>query len=240
MILQTQGRKVELDIYSDEGFRALAQLFTRSTWEKRTAIYNTWLGIPIVQLAEDILMMQELIYKVRPDVIVDVGTGYGGSGVFYASILELLGKGRVISIDINHRRLSQVETPLPMKKRITFIIGSSIDEARVREIRELIQPQEKVFVALDSKHSYAHVYQELEKYAPLVTKGSYIVVFDGFHQIVYDAPKGDPRWQRDNPARAARDFLAHHPDFEEDTECYRLGVTFCPNGFLRRRRCSKL
>jgi len=236
IFLQVGGKKLKLDIYSEEGFDALAQLFTRSTWEKRTPVRNNkWLGVPIVQLPEDLLMMQEVIYEVKPDVILDIGTGYGGSAVFYASILELLGKGRVISIDINHRRLNQVETPLPMQNCITLVLGNSIDKRTVAQVQGMIGPKEKVLVALDANHSYSHVSEELRKYAPLVTLGSYIVVFDGFHEIVYDAPKGNPKWKMDNAARAAREFLAEHSEFEENPDCYRLGVTFCTNGFLRRK-----
>lgn len=236
MILQRAGRRIETDIYSEDGFNALAELWTRSAWQKRISYEPTWMGIPIIQLPEDILMMHELIYKVKPHVIVETGTAHGGTAIFYASMLELLGKGRVISIDIEIRKNNRLAIEAhPMSKRITLIEGSSTDEPVVARVREMIGLGDKVLVALDSNHSFDHVRLELEKYAPLVTPGSYIVVFDGVMQILADAPSGKSEWASNNPTLAAEDFLAIHPEFEIDPYYNRLTATYCPGGFLKRK-----
>jgi cephalosporin hydroxylase len=226
----------EIKIYSEEGFRLLSNLWTRSGWQRKFSYEVTWLGIPIIQLPEDILMMQELIYKVRPDVIVETGTAHGGTAVFYASMLELLGKGHVISIDIEIRKYNRLAIQAhPMSKRITLIEGSSTDDDVLAQVHQLIRPQDAVLVALDSNHTYAHVHEEMEKYSELVTPGSYMVVFDGVMEILTDAPNGSPLWTTDSPAAAIRDFLAEHGEFQVDP-CYnRLEVTYCPGGFLRRK-----
>ena len=236
MILQRAGRRIETDIYSEDGFNALAELWTRSAWQKKISYEPTWMGIPIIQLPEDILMMHELIYKVKPYVIVETGTAHGGTAIFYASMLELLGKGRVISIDIEIRKNNRLAIEAhPMSKRITLIEGSSTDEPVVARVREMIGLGDKVLVALDSNHSFDHVRLELEKYAPLVTPGSYIVVFDGVMQILADAPSGKSEWASNNPTLAAEDFLAIHPEFEIDPYYNRLTATYCPGGFLKRK-----
>ena len=234
--LWVAGKELEADIYSDEGFHALAQLWIRSGWQRKISYEITWLGIPMIQLPEDILMIQELIYKVRPDVIVETGTAHGGTAVFYASMLELLEKGHVISIDIEVRKHNHLAIQAhPMSKHITLIEGSSTDETVVAQVRQMIRPEDKVLVALDSSHTYAHVREEMEKYSKLVTPGSYMVVFDGVMEILTDAPSGSPQWAMDSPMAAIRDFLAEHEEFEVDPYYNRLGVTYCPDGFLRRK-----
>jgi cephalosporin hydroxylase len=231
----TRGEQ-ELDIYSKEGFAALTQLWVKSGWQRKISYEITWMGIPIIQLPEDILMMQELIWKIKPDIIVETGTAHGGTAILYASILELLGKGRVISIDIEIRKYNRLAIQAhTMSKRITLIEGGSTDNTVLAQVRQLIRPQDIVLVMLDSNHTYAHVRQELEKYWPLVTQGGYIVTFDGVMEMLTDAPDGKPEWATDNPAAAVRDFLAKHQEFEVDIHYNRLSVTYCPGGFLRRK-----
>jgi cephalosporin hydroxylase len=230
------GREHRLDIYQREGFQALAKLWSRSNWQQKLSYELTWLGIPIIQLPEDILMIQELIYKVRPDVIVETGTAHGGTAVFYASMCELLGKGHVISVDVEIRKYNRLAIQAhPMSHRITLIEGNAIAERVVAQVRQRIQPSDQVMVMLDSNHTYVHVREELRRYGPLVTPGSYLVVFDGVMEILTDAPSGSPTWARDNPSMAVREFLAEDRTFEVDPYYNRLGVTYCPNGFLRRK-----
>lgn len=234
--IQTPNGTEEVEIYSEEGFRLLSNLWTRCGWQRKLSYEVTWLGIPIIQLPEDVVMMQELIYKVRPDVIVETGTAHGGTAVFYASMLELLGKGHVISIDIEIRKYNRLAIQAhPMSKRITLIEGPCTDDDILSRVRQLIRPRDAVLVALDSNHTYVHVSEELEKYSQLVTPGSYIVVFDGVMEMLTDAPSGSPSWATDSPAAAIRDFVAEHEEFEVDPYCNRLGVTYCPDGFLRRK-----
>jgi cephalosporin hydroxylase len=226
----------DIDLYSAEGFELLSRLWVRSGWQQRLSYRLTWMGIPIIQLPEDLLMMQELIYKMRPQVIVETGTAHGGTAIFYASMLALLGQGRVISVDVEIRHYNRLAIHAhPLSERITLIEGSSVSDAVVADVRQMIRPREVVLVALDSNHSYAHVRAELEAYAPLVTPGSYLVVFDGIMDSVADAPNGRPEWTTDNPGRAVEDFLSHHPEFEIDRYYNRLLVTYCPAGFLRRK-----
>jgi len=194
------------------------------------------MGIPIIQLPEDLLMAQEVIYKVRPEVIIETGTAHGGTAVFYASMLELLDDGRVISIDNEIRKYNRLAIQAhPMSKRITLIEGDSAANETVDKVRRLLRANEKVLVTLDSNHTYAHVSKELEKYSPMVSPESYLIVFDGVMKFVADAPHGKSKWKRDNPGRAVEEFLSNHPEFEPDYYYNRMAVTYCPGGFLRRK-----
>jgi len=225
----------ELDIYTPEGFTALSNLFTRSGWQQKISYEPTWLGIPIIQTPEDIVMMQELIWKVRPDVVIECGVAHGGALVLYASILDLIGKGRVIGVDVEIRKYNRLALQShPLSRRFTLVEGSSVDPATADQLRDMIQPDEKVLVALDSNHSAAHVAKELEMYAPMVTPESYLVVFDGVMQVLTDAPGGSPDWDKDNPWQAVQEFLDRNDEFEVDPYYNRLKVTYCPGGFLKR------
>jgi cephalosporin hydroxylase len=225
----------ELDIYSPEGFKVLANLFTRSGWQQKISYEPTWLGIPIIQTPEDIVMMQELIWKVRPDVIVECGVAHGGAVVLYASILEMLGKGHVIGVDVEIRKYNRLALQShPLSRRFTLVEGSSVEQATVDEVGRHIQPDDTVLVTLDSNHTAAHVAQELRLYAPLVTPQSYVVVFDGVMQVLTDAPGGSPAWAKDNPWHAVEGFIEENDEFEVDPYYNRLKVTHCPGGFLKR------
>ena len=148
----------EVNIYSEEGFRVLSQLWTRSNWHNRLSYEVTWLGIPIIQLPEDMVVMQELIWKVRPDVIVESGVAHGGALVLYASILELLGRGRVIGVDVEIRKYNRLAIEAhPLSHRIELIEGDSLADETVRAVRSRIRPGERVLVALDSAHTREHV-----------------------------------------------------------------------------------
>jgi cephalosporin hydroxylase len=200
--------------------------------------YNfRWLGRPIIQFPQDIVAMQELIWSVRPDLILETGIAHGGSLVFYASMLELLGgDGWVLGIDIDIRAHNReaIESH-PMAKRIRMIEGSSIDDATVAQARRLAEGRERVMVVLDSNHTHDHVLAELRKYAPFVTRGSYLVVFD---TIVESMPKShfpDRPWgPGDNPWTAVQAFLKETDRFEVDRSIPdKLLITVAPDGFLR-------
>lgn len=236
LVLETGGERREISIYSEEAFALLCDLWLRSGWQQRISYRLTWLGMPVIQLPEDLMTMQTVIHRVRPDVIVETGTAHGGSAIFYASMLELLGGGRVVSVDVeirpHNRRAIEAH---PLCGRVTLIEGSSTAPATASQVRDAIRPGERVLVALDSNHTQAHVAQELEHYAPLVTPGSYLVVFDGVMRVLADAPNGKPDWATDNPLTAVDAFLARHPEFERDADIIPYPVTHCPGGFLRRR-----
>ena len=180
---QTSLKKYVLSVPEDKkDYEQLTKLGSQwiSLMAKNKLQYECeWFGIPIIQSPEDILLMQELIFKVRPDVILDIGIAHGGSAIFYSSMLELLGKGRVIGVDIDIRKHNrEVIEKHPFFDRIELIEGSSISEEIVNLIKSKIKLHETVLISLDSNHTRDHVLQELRKYWSLVPIGSYIVVFD--------------------------------------------------------------
>ncbi len=226
-----------VDAYSEEGLRALAHLWTKVACEHRMMYQPTWLGIPIIQYAEDVVMMQELIWRLRPDVIVETGIAHGGSAIFYASLLELIGHGKVVCVDIDIRAHNRKAIEAhPMKSRIELIEGSSVAPETVAKVKAAVGNAKKVLVTLDSNHSAAHVRQEIQLYAPLVSDDSYLVVMDGAQAIMHDIPRGKAEWQHDNPLVAIDEFLKANPAWESDPHFTRMLVTASPRGYLRRVR----
>ncbi|MGM9512074.1 cephalosporin hydroxylase family protein [Larkinella sp. GY13] len=201
--------------------------------------YNfTWMGRPIIQYPQDMIAMQELIWQLKPDLIIETGIAHGGSLIFYASILELIGNGEVLGIDIDIRAHNRREIENhPMFKRITMLEGSAIDETLAAEVARKAEDKQTVMVCLDSNHTHDHVLRELELYAPLVTVGSYLVVFD---TIVEDLPANsyDRPWDKgNNPKTAVWEFLKHHSDFEINHEIdHKLLISVAPEGYLKRVR----
>ena len=223
-------------LYTPEAFQAISRLWIKTGWAAKYSYNFSWMGRPVIQLPEDLVMVQELIYKVQPEVVIETGFAHGGSSVFYASLLELLGQGRVISIDIEIRPHNRKAIEAHrLKKRITLIERNSVAPETAEEVRNLLSPNEKVMVILDSNHTKEHVRRELELYAPLVTSGSYVVAADGIMEDLIDVPGGKAEWARDNPKAAVYEFLAVHPEFELDSEPSRLGVTYWPDAYLRRK-----
>jgi cephalosporin hydroxylase len=202
--------------------------------------YNfTWYGRPIIQIPEDIVMMQELILHVKPDLIIETGVAHGGSLMLSASMLELLGAGTVLGIDVEirpHNRKAIEEHAL--SKRIRLIEGSSVNDEVVRRVRAIAASSKHVMVLLDSNHTHAHVLEELQHYAPLVTLGSYLVVFDtGIEDMPEGTFAGKPWGKGNNPKTAVRQFLAGRQDFVVAHEIEeRLMYTVAPHGYLRRVR----
>jgi len=200
--------------------------------------YNfNWLGRPIIQFPQDIIAMQEIIWRVKPDLIIETGIAHGGSLIFYASMLELLGgNGQVLGIDIDIREHNRKEIEQhPMFKRIAMIQGSSTDETTTKKVYEFAKERKQVLVALDSHHTHEHVLNELQLYSPLVTKGSYLVVFD---TIVQDMPEDffrDRPWGKgNNPQTAVREFLKTNDRFIIDKDIEnKLLITVAPDGYLR-------
>ena len=200
--------------------------------------YNfSWMGRPIIQFPQDILAMQELIWQIKPQLIIETGIAHGGSLVFYASMLELLGNhGSVLGIDIDIRAHNKMEIENhPMFKRIKMLEGSSIDKNIITKVYEYARDKTPIIVVLDSMHTHSHVLEELNAYSPLVTKGSYLVVFD---TVVEDMPEGmfsDRPWGKgNNPKTAVWDFLKTNDRFEIDKEIEnKLLITVAPDGYLR-------
>jgi cephalosporin hydroxylase len=229
-------------IGTPEAFRILSRLWIRSGWDTKYVYGFTWLGRPIIQLPEDMIRMQEVIYSVQPDLIVETGVAHGGSLCFYASICQSIGKGRVVGVDIgirSHNRQA-IESRF-LAPYISLIEGNSIDARVVSAVRERIPQGGRALVVLDSCHTKDHVRAELEAYSPMVAPGSYIVAMDGVMELLAGAPRTLPDWRWNNPRQAAREFAAAHPEFEiaEPPFLFNEGqiaerVTYCPGAFLRR------
>ena len=200
--------------------------------------YNfSWMGRPIIQYPQDMIAMQEIIWDLKPDLIIETGIAHGGSLIYYASILELIGKGEVLGVDIDIRKHNRTEIENhSMFKRIQMIEGSSVSQETVDKVAEIAKGKQTVLVTLDSNHTHEHVLQELIMYSPFVTKGSYLVAFD---TIVEDLPNdylpGRSWNQGDNPKTAVREFLKSHPEFETDKSIdNKLLISVGPDGYLKR------
>lgn len=201
--------------------------------------YNfSWMGRPIIQYPQDMIAMQELIWEIKPDLVIETGIAHGGSLIYYASLLELIGEGEVLGIDIDIRSHNKAEIEKhPMFKRIKMIEGSAVSEETVEKVKSFAKDKKRILVCLDSNHTHEHVLQELEFYAPLVTVGSYIVVFD---TIVEDLPEGYFSQKRpwgisNNPKTAVYEFLNTNKDFEIDHSIdNKVLISVAPEGYLKR------
>lgn len=203
-----------------------------------------WLGRPIIQYPQDILAMQQIIWEIKPDLIIETGIAHGGSLIFSASMLELVAtctgvEGVVLGVDIDirpHNRKAIEDHP--MYKRISMIQGSSISPEIIARVREKAKGKKRILVCLDSNHTHDHVLAELEAYAPLTSVGSYCVVMD---TVIEDMPEGffpDRPWgSGDNPKTAVWEYLKAHPEFEIDKSIQdKLLITVAPDGYLKRVR----
>lgn len=202
--------------------------------------YNfSWMGRPIIQYPQDMIAMQELIWSLKPDLIIETGIAHGGSLVYYASILELIGKGEVLGIDIDIREHNRVAIEShPMYKRIKMIQGSAIEEGIVAQVKQHTEGKETILVVLDSNHTHEHVLAELEMYSPFVSLNSYIVVYD---TIVEKLPENylpglvRPWGIGDNPMTALQEFLKTNTQFQIDASINnKLLVSVAPDGYLKR------
>jgi cephalosporin hydroxylase len=240
-IEQTSGH-TDLELYSPEAFAALSRQWLKTGWAQRYSYGFTWLGRPVIQLPEDLVRTQEVIWAVKPDVIIETGVAHGGSLIFYASLCALMGAGRVIGVDIEIRPGNRAAIEAhPLASRITLIEGSSIEPAIVERVRAAIPAGSRVMVLLDSNHTKAHVRSELDAYGPLISPGSYLVATDGIMCDLHDVPGGQPDWAWNNATAAAAEFAAAHPEFALETppRPFQEGaihepVTYWPGGWLRR------
>jgi cephalosporin hydroxylase len=243
VILQhPDGTLAEHAMDTPDAFEAVSAAWLRCGWDVKYVYGFSWMGRPVIQLPEDMIRIQEVIWHLRPDVIIETGVAHGGSLVFYASLFEAMGHGRVIGIDVEirpHNRTA-IESH-PLAHRITLLEGSSVEPATVAAARDAIGPDETVLVILDSNHTRAHVAAELQLYSPLVTAGSYIVACDGIMAQVAGAPRTAADWSWNNPLTAIDEFLTQHSEFELREPGFpfnegqvRSRVTYWPKSFLRR------
>ena len=221
----------------DSEIRLLVENFIIKTSEYKYSYNFTWLGRPIIQYPQDMVAMQEIIWQVKPDLIIETGIAHGGSLIFYASMLELLGDGgQVLGIDIDIREHNRVEIEKhAMYKRINMIQGSSIDKNIAKQVHDFAKDKKQILVVLDSMHTHDHVLKELKFYSPLVTKGSYLVIFD---TVIEDMPENffpDRPWGKgNNPKTAVWEFLKKNKRFEIDKMIEnKLLITVALGGYLK-------
>jgi cephalosporin hydroxylase len=236
---QAEKRQRIASYADDEKFRRLSNEWRTMALDRKYMNNFSWWSRPLIQLPGDLVAMQEIVLGVQPDIIVECGIAHGGAVLMYASLLELLGKGEVVGVDVEIRAHNRqaIETH-PMGKRVTLIEGSSTDAATAAKVREKVQGKKTVLVCLDSNHTHDHVLKELEIYAPLVTSGSYCVVFDTFIEDMPDEYVWTDRpWGKgNNPKTAIAEYLKTHPEFEIDKSIEdKIMVTSAPDGFLRRK-----
>jgi cephalosporin hydroxylase len=250
-----QERQERIASYADSELKQAAHEFMKLSTIPKYSYNFTWMGRPIIQYPQDMVVMQELIWQLKPDLIIETGIAHGGSLILSASILAMLdiceaietgtainpreSRRKVLGIDIDIRKHNlDAIVAHPMASRIQMIEGSSIASEIVRQVSEIAANYQRVLVCLDSNHTHEHVLEELRAYAPLVSNGSYCVVFD---TIVEDLPKGlypERTWgPGDNPKTAVWEYLKTTDLFEIDHEIEnKLLITVAPNGFLKRVR----
>lgn len=241
--LDDQNGKTPYPIGSPTAFAAISKAWIRSGWDAKYVYGFSWMGRPIIQLPEDMLRIQEAIYRVKPDVIIETGIAHGGSLIFYASLLKAMGKGRVIGVDVeirSHNRKA-IESH-ELYSYITMIEGSSVEPEIVNRVTRLIKPGETVLVILDSNHTKDHVLAELEAYSPLVSSNSYIIATDGIMEELVGAPRSGADWSWNNPKSAALEFIQKNNGFiiEQPSLVFNEGenlmpITYWPSAWIRRK-----
>ncbi len=235
---ENRNKKLINKMNKDIPFKKKSENWFLDSLKHEYSYHFEWLGRPIIQYPQDIVAFQEIVWKVKPEIIIETGIARGGSLVLSASLLQLLGHGKVLGIDINIRKNNRNEIEKhPLGKRIKLIEGSSIDESVVKKIFKIAKGK-KVLVALDSNHTHDHVIEEMRLYSPLVTKGSYMIVFD---TVIEDIPSNVSKfmkkrpWKKgNNPKTAVFEFLKTNNRFKIDHDIdKKLMVSVAPNGYLK-------
>lgn len=242
MSIVVEGSERQYSLYSREAFEAISHLWLKVGWNEKYPYTFSWLGRPLIQLPEDVLRIQEVIYRIKPDIIIETGVAHGGSLVLYASLCKAMGKGRVVGIDVEIRKHNREAIEAhELSGYITLIEGDSVDKEIVAQVAGHVKTGEKVLVILDSNHTKQHVARELEAYSPLVTPGSYIVATDGSMEFLDDVPRGTANWRTDNPAAAAREFAERNPQFVLEQPMWPFNesaldknITHWPSAWLKR------
>ena len=220
----------------DKDLQKISNQWLIAGYKHEYSYHFRWLGRPIIQYPQDIVAMQEIIWKVKPDIIIETGIARGGSLILSASILELIGKGEVLGIDVDIREHNKNEIKKhPLYKRISMIEGSSINKETIKKVKKMIQDKKSVMILLDSNHTHKHVLKELNAYSKFVTKGSYIIVFD---TIIGELPeeffKNRPWNRENNPKTAVEEFLKKNERFKIDKKIEnKLALTAARSGYLK-------
>lgn len=222
----------------DQTFRSLSKAWMTKSVERKYSYQFDWLGRPIIQYPQDLIAIQEIIWKVKPDLIIETGIARGGSLIFYASLLSLLGgKRKVLGIDIelrSHNRRAIRNHPL--SKKILIIEGSSVDPVTLKKVAAIAKQYKKMLVILDSNHTHDHVLQELQSYSGFVSKGSYLIVLDTVIDELPDAIFRGRPWKKGNsPKSAVNVFLRDHPQFQPNRVMdQKLQISVAPGGYLKK------
>ena len=239
-----ESEKIEriAEMGNNERLKSTAHEFIKASVLPKYSYNFNWLGRPIIQYPQDIVAMQEIIWEIQPDLIIETGIAHGGSLIFSASMLELIAsctgkQGSVLGIDIDIRPHNRAAIEAhPMYKRISMIQGSSIAPEIIAQVVAKARTKDKVLVFLDSNHTHAHVLAELQAYAPLTSIGSYCVVFDTFLEELPAELAGDRPWgPGNNPKTAVMEYLKHHPEFTINKSIdHKLLISVAPDGYLKR------
>jgi cephalosporin hydroxylase len=244
VIVKENGEESRYPLASPEGFAAASRAWLRAGWDAKYVYSFSWFGRPIIQLPDDLIRIQEIIYRLKPDVIVETGVAHGGSLVFYATLMQAMDHGRVIGVDVEIRPHNRAAIEAhPLFHRISLIEGDAISPAIVGRVAAEVGSAKVVLVILDSNHTKEHVLSELRFYSPLVSVGSYIVATDGIMELVAGGPRTKPDWSWNNPRQAALEFAKENqgfqleePGFDFNEGVVQARVTYCPDCYLRRVR----
>ena len=220
----------------DKELKKISNKWFIKAFNHEYSYHFSWLGRPIIQFPQDMIAIQEIIWKTKPDLIIETGIAHGGSLIFSASMLELIGKGKVLGIDIDIRKHNKIEIEKHiLKKRILMLEGSSLDENILKKVKKYAQNKKRILLFLDSFHTHDHVLKELEMYSPLIKKEGYIVVFDTIIEFMPKRSFPSRPWDiGNNPHTALKMFLKKNKRFKIDKEIEKkLLITSCPDGFLK-------
>ncbi len=224
------------NMLKDEELRELTRKWFNRAFPHEYSYHFTWLGRPIFQFPQDLIALQELIWKIKPELIIETGIARGGSIIFSASMLEMIGGGEVVGIDIDIRKHNRKEIENHhLFKRITMFEGPSTNKKIIAKVQKIAEEKKKVLVLLDSNHTHKHVLEELKAYSPFVKKGGYIIVYD---TMVEDMPKDsfpNRPWNKgNNPKTAVHEFLKNNKRFKIDKKIEeKLLITSAPDGYLK-------
>lgn len=242
VVVESEAGSVIHRMDTTEAFEAVSKAWLRCGWDNKYVYSFSWMGRPIIQLPDDMFRIQEVVFSLKPDVIVETGVAHGGSLIFYASLCKAMEKGRVVGVDVEIRPHNREAIEAhPLFPLVTLIEGDSTHPEILEQVRSNIKLNDMVLVLLDSNHTKEHVLAELDAYAPLVSEGSYVVVMDGIMEQIVGAPRTKPDWGWNNPRRAALEFVEKNPDFiiQEPKFPFNEGhvskrVTYWSDGFIKK------
>jgi len=229
----------------NEEMKSCAHSFMKASSVSKYSYNFSWLGRPIIQYPQDIVAIQEIVWSVKPDLIIETGIAHGGSLILSASMITLLEaskvikRGKVLGIDIDIRAHNRVEIEKhPLSEKIEMLQGSSIDKNIIKQVHDFAKNYNNILVCLDSNHTHEHVLAELNAYGQLVSKGSYCVVFDTVIEDLNDNLFADRPWGKgNNPKTAVLEYLKSHPEFEIDKNIEnKLLITVAPDGYLKKTK----